>query len=271
MKNPFLNVGLAVGMAAITLTPAASAQMLGGPYVIADASAGNIAPDALPDSPGAARFSSSSDLSGASDEGTGDIPFLHQKTPPQIAPKYKATILAGQSAVPLSVRDKLIFGIRRPAMPGQLTGDLFSAGWAHITDSRPHYGTDSAGFGERLGAAAVRNTTQTLMNFGVLSAALHTDPRYYQLGNSKPFKHRLIYAATRVLVTRKDNGDPFPNFAYIGGVAASSALTNAYYPHRDRSAERTVAGIFTSMGTRVATLEWAEFRQDILGRIFHKH
>ncbi len=250
---------------AVSLCTAARAQIA---VPRAEILAGYAAANVLPDSPGYALERYDVSTSAVPDD-TG-IPFLTSKPMPPVAPKYKSRILAGQGAVPLSGRDKMIFSVRREATIGEFASNLFSAGWAHVTDSRPHYGSDSAGFGERLGAAEVRSFTKSLVGYGVLSAALHTDPRYYQAGDTKPFKTRLIYAATRVIVGRTDSGHATPNIAYIGGVTASSVLTNYYYPHRDRSAERTLAGIFTDMGGRMATLEWEEFGPDILQHLFHK-
>ena len=74
--------------------------------------------------------------------------------PPQIAKRFATTIKPGETALPLSAGDKWQLAIRKQLTLGSLASPLISAGFGNLNNSRPHYGTDSGAFGERLGAAA---------------------------------------------------------------------------------------------------------------------
>jgi hypothetical protein len=52
---------------------------------------------------------------------------------------------------------------------------------------------------------------------------------------------RIWYAATRTLVTRQDSGRSNINASFLGGFAMSVALSNSYYPDRNRNASDAAA------------------------------
>ena len=145
-------------------------------------------------------------------------------------------VAAGERAPRQSGRDKVVASFRSTISPYSLGGELISAGYSQAVDGRPRFGTDRGAFGERLGAAAIRGTSQTLFSSGVLAVILREDPRYYVLGRSEPFGKRVLYSVTRPLVTRTDNGHRTANIALLGGYLGAAALTPTYYPARNRSA-----------------------------------
>lgn len=230
-----------------------------------------IATASLPDSPGAVVASSSAVDAGSSSTlsdslsqmGGGASQQAPAALPTDVAPKYSITIKAGQAAQPLSAADKLVMGFRKQVALGALASWTASAGFSHLLDNRPHYGTDSAGYGERLGAAALRDTSQSVFYYGVYSNLFRQDPRYYVLGPQHHFQHRAVYAASRVVITRKDKGGTAVNWSLLSGIASSAALANAYYPSRDQSVRRTATGILTSLALRAGTQELREFSGEI--------
>jgi len=147
---------------------------------------------------------------------------------------------------------------------------IVSAGLSHLRDGRPHYGTDSGAYGERLGAAALKQSTQAVLVLGVFAGAFHEDPRYYRRGNSHPFMKRAVYAASRVLITRTDSGQPSINWAQICGMAGSAGITNLYYPDRDTGLTPTLRSFGDSFVTGAASNELREFMADIVAKIRHK-
>ena len=192
-------------------------------------------------------------------------------TPPQqVADRLATTIQPGQSAQPLTANDKLQIGVRKELRLGALASALVSAEFGNVMDSRPHYGVDSGAFGQRLGAAAIRQTSQSVFFYGVYSNLFQEDPRYYVMGSQHSFRSRVIYAASRVFITRKDGGRNTPNWALFAAVASSSALTNAYYPDQDRSVRRSVTGTLTSLAVRVGTQQLREFSGEIRQRLHLK-
>ncbi|HWG17213.1 MAG TPA: hypothetical protein VN678_05090 [Acidobacteriaceae bacterium] len=197
--------------------------------------------------------------------GTGEVerskPYLHRNVPP------------GEGLQPLTAGQKFELSIRSRFSAGAFAGALFGAGWSHLNNSRPHYGSDRGAFGERLGAAELKQASESFFTSGLYAAAFHEDPHYYVMGSGQghSIAHRAIYAATRVVVTRTDSGGTSVNFAKLAGLASSNALANAYYPVQDRAVSKTVTAFATNLGTSALSLELSEFLPDVFHAIHHKH
>ena len=101
-----------------------------------------------------------------------------------------------------------------------MLGWPLSAGWSHLIDSSPNYGTNGKAFAQRLGAAAALNSSKEIFSDSILATAFHQDPRYYQLGRSHKLINRAVYAGTRPIIGRTDSGKTIPNYAFILGQAA---------------------------------------------------
>lgn len=197
--------------------------------------------------------------------GTGEVqrskPYLHRTVP------------AGMGLQPLTAGEKFELSLRSRFSAGAFAGALFGAGWSHLNNSRPHYGTDRGAFGERLGAAELKQTSESFFSSGLYAAAFHEDPHYYVMGPGPGHgvAHRAIYAATRVLVTRTDDGGTSVNFAKLTGLASSNALANLYYPAQDQAVSKTISSFLTNIGTSALSLELNEFLPDVIHAVRHKH
>ncbi len=137
-------------------------------------------------------------------------------------------------------------------------------------NGKPHYGTDSGAFGERLGTSAIKQTTSHVLTNGVFTALLHDDPRYYQLGDSVSFKKRLIYAGSRIVITRSDSGRSVINVPRIAATASVAALNNLYYPPEDRGLKESVMSGVTSISTKAVGYEFSEFKSDLMHLVHRK-
>jgi hypothetical protein len=91
-----------------------------------------------------------------------------------------------------------------------------------------------------VGATAAGYGSATFFTNDLLPTVLHQDPRYFQKGQGS-VASRIWYAATRTLVTRQDSGRSNINASFLGGFAMSVALSNAYYPDRNRNASDAAA------------------------------
>jgi hypothetical protein len=171
------------------------------------------------------------------------------KTSMPVAPLYSKYIPADMAAPQIHGREKLILGARDLYSLGNF-GDMFvSAGWGQVWNGQPNYGTDRGAFGQRLGAAAIRETSEGILTDGVFSVMLHEDPRYFVLGPNFGFVHRTLYAVTRPLITRSSSdGHAMPNFALLLGYACAGALTNTYYPKSNRNFRDNISGYGESIG-----------------------
>ena len=179
----------------------------------------------LPDSPGSTTASSAASASASS----------FRDSPPQgPASPTAMVVLPGQQAPRMTVNNKIVAGIKDSISPFSIFAWILDAGYEQLLTASPNYELTTPGiggqFGKRLGAGALRDITEETFGVSILAPLLHEDPRYYKLGKSHSFGARLVYAGTRALITKTDNGHLTPNIQSLGGNLAGSYLTKAYYP-----------------------------------------
>jgi hypothetical protein len=144
------------------------------------------------------------------------------------------------------------------------------AGISQAQNSEPGYGQGAEGYGKRFGAAFADGTIENFMVNAVVPTALHTDPRYYQLGTGG-FMHRTGYALSRLFVTRTDSGHNTFNTGEIGGSLAAAAIsTYSYHPEADKNFPNTASVWGTQVGYDAVRIVLNEFWPDIR-RKFAKH
>ena len=170
---------------------------------------------------------------------------------------------------PLTGHQKFELFTRRTYSPFTFFSAAFDAAYAHVTDSWPDYGHGASGYGKRYGATIADAEARSFFMSFLFPTAFHQDPRYFSSTSTK-FLPRLLYAASRVLITRSDSGNDTVNTSLLAGTAVTTALSNAYYPRP----ERTLSGSLNRFGGSflggVQTNIMREFWPDIT-RIFHKH
>lgn len=226
---------------------------------LADASASSSSLNIFPDAPSAI-------LRGEAAEG-----HTFQKKAAdnaRVASRYAKYIHAGWTAQPITARDKVILGLRDLYSPLSFLGIIGDAGYSHVMNGEPNYGTDRGAFGERLGAAAIRETSEGLFTASVFSPLLHQDPRYYVEGSQYSFIHRAFYAATRPLITRNDSGRTAINASLLLGYAAASGLSYTYYPEINKNFRDTASTYGGALGGAAVGFLVSEFSGDVL-RMVH--
>jgi hypothetical protein len=164
----------------------------------------------------------------------------------------------------LSAKDKFLLGAKDAVTPYAMASWFISAGWSQLTNGQPNYGTDKGAYGQRLGAAAIRASSEGIFSTSIMANVFHEDPRYYRMGPGHNIARRAVYAATRVLVTRTDSGRATPNLSLITGNLAGAALTNAYYPPLNHGAKQTMLIFGSSLGGSALGFGVSEFLQDAL-------
>jgi hypothetical protein len=174
------------------------------------------------------------------------------------------TVQANEVAQPMTAHEKFVGGLLDSVSLFSASGWLLSAGWEQVTNGSPNYGTDSGAFGQRLGAAAIRGVSQTVLSESVFAPLFHEDPRYYVLGRGNGFFKRAFYAGTRVLVNRTDSGRNSINFAVLAGNAVGAAITPAYYPSQNTSASEVAKTFGSSLGGSALGFVVDEFIIDAL-------
>ncbi len=185
-----------------------------------------------------------------------------------IVPINDLFVPAGWRAQPMSAHNKVVAGAKDLISVENIGAIVISAGYSEITNGLPNYGTGADAFGKRLGAAAIRETSQTLFSEVVLAPLLHEDSRYYQKGPASNPIRRTLYAITRPLITRSDNGSETVNGSLLLGYAAAAAITPAYYPSINRNFHDTAATFGGSIGGAAIGFFVSEFSTDVL-QAFH--
>lgn len=186
------------------------------------------------------------------------------------APLYARTIQPGDTAQPLSPRQEEILGLRNLYSPLSLMGVGIAAGYSHLTNGQPNYGTNRDAFAKRLGASLARDTSQGFFSDVLLAPRMHEDSRYYIEGPQRSPAHRLIYALTRTLVTRTNDGSESVNGSVLLGYAGAAVLTNAYYPSMNRNVGDTFRTYGSSLGGNALGNVAHEFSGDLLALVHLK-
>lgn len=152
----------------------------------------------------------------------------------------------------------------------------FNAGITQIGEDRlPHKdtGDELADWGSRTARVFATRTTYTFFGNGVYPALFKQDPRY-ERSRHKGLGRRALHAASRVFVTRDDDGNLEPNYSRFAGSLTANALANIWErstPGRDRvGADATMRRFARSFATGALTnIIFREFGPDIF-RIFRR-
>jgi hypothetical protein len=170
---------------------------------------------------------------------------------------------------PLSPHCKLQLFLRRAYSPYTFASAAFEAGIAQMSAQWPQYGGGMQGWGKRYGATLTDTESRRFIQTYLLSTVLHQDPRYFP-STSTSLIGRAWYAATRVVVTRGDNGHSQFNASEMLGALSTSALQNSYYPQHYRTVDATISRFTGALSSDATSAILREFTPD-LKRMFNRH
>ncbi len=176
---------------------------------------------------------------------------------------------APSAYVPLSAHCKLLLFKSRAYSPYTFASAAFEAGIAQMSAEWPQYGGGMQGWGKRYGATLTDTESRRFIQTYLLSTVLHQDPRYFPSPQTSLIG-RAWYAATRVLITRGDNGRSEFNTSEILGALSTSALQNAYYPQHYRTVDATISRFTGALSSDATSAMLREFTPD-LKRMFNRH
>lgn len=203
-------------------------------------------------------------------EEAGQLPVHRSYTASYRVSKWYGVIDPGVEVQKLTKHDKLMFWAHESITPTAWFPIVYSAGWGQLTNSDPKYGTDSAAFGERFGAAALRVTSFRFFCDSLFPVMTREDPRYFRKAYGSIWA-RGFYSASRVVITRSDAGETTANYSSIAGHLSGSALTMTYYPAVSSNAtvvfETFAWSIFGGAGGNV----FLEFWPDVRDAVFRRH
>jgi len=136
-------------------------------------------------------------------------------------------------AAPMNVRQKFQLSWKARTDPMQFAFVAVVAAVQQQRDDYPGFGDGMSGYAKRYAAAYATVWTRSLITQALLPAVLRQDPRYFYKGTGST-RSRVVYAMSRSVVRRGDNGRWQPNYSGLLGSLASGATANLYYPPEDR-------------------------------------
>jgi hypothetical protein len=90
-----------------------------------------------------------------------------------------------------------------------------------------------SGFGKSYGAALSQREIAAMLQRWAVPTLFHEDPRYFRAPPHEDILQRGVYAVSRVVLTKADDGRDKLNCSYLLGGFASVAIGNAYIRNRD--------------------------------------
>lgn len=164
---------------------------------------------------------------------------------------------------PLTPHQKFVMWARGAYDPLGLAGDAVKAALEHSPQGGfCDYGSGLPGYGKCFGSALLDANVSSFFGDYLFPVWLHQDPRYFRLGRGS-IPLRLLYAVSRVFITRTDSGGSAFASASLMGTLLAGVTSNFYYPRQDRGVNLTLSRMEWDLGgTAIFNIE-AEFWPDI--------
>jgi hypothetical protein len=170
---------------------------------------------------------------------------------------------------PLTPVEKLTIFYQSTYSPYTFLSAAFDAGLAQAEGDFRGYGGGLQGYGKRYGAILADAEASIFFSKFFFPWILKQDPRYFRMEEG-PLSKRALYAVSRVLVTRSDQGGCTFNSSRLLGRLVVKSLSNSYYPAERRglgpTLRRTANGMITDASMSLAK----EFWPDIRDKLFRK-
>ena len=184
-----------------------------------------------------------------------------------VIPNYRS-VSADQKLPPQTVKDKFVAAGHDSFDYGSFILAAVQAGFSIDGNAYPEFGKGVLGYGRYYWRTLLDTADENFMVGGVLPAVLHQDSRFYTLGHGS-IAHRALYASSRILITRQDDGSAAPNYSEIIGAGAASGISSTYYPERYRTWTKVGQKWLTSVLIDSGNFTFKEFWPDINQKLFH--
>ena len=159
---------------------------------------------------------------------------------------------------PLSARQKVEIFTGQTFDPSLVIMAAALAGIEQAGNLSPNFGQGSRAYAKRFGAMNASLAMGSFLSQTGLPMLFHQDPRYFKKETGS-VASRLWYAVSRVAVTQSDRGNTTFNVSQVGSLAASTAITNSYYPAVNRTAGQNAIRFSIGLGVSAAWNIMREF------------
>jgi hypothetical protein len=186
-----------------------------------------------------------------------------------LVPNFR-TVSADIKLPPMSPKDKFIIAGKDTFDYSALFVAGIQAGFAMNSKSYPEFGQGLKGYGQYYWHTLADTTSENFFVGGLGPIVFKQDNRFYTLGHGS-FGKRSFYAITRVLVTRKDDGDSAFNFSEVIGSGASAGLSTLWYPKEYQTWTKVGQKWLTSDLIDCFNFWWKEWWPTANKHVFHTH
>jgi hypothetical protein len=186
-----------------------------------------------------------------------------------IMPNYRA-VSAGAIPPPPTAKEAFI-------LAGQNTFDYSSFVFVALTsliakgeDDHPDLGKGPAGYWAYTWRGFVDKADGNYLVIWALPTVFHEDERFYAKGQGRKF-NRMVYAASRVLITPDYHGKNTVNASEIVGRGIAQGVSLSYYPSEDRTVAESAEKYGYAVMRDSLTNVFREFWPDIATHVLHHH
>lgn len=193
------------------------------------------------------------------------------KPPPQAPDTPAASAPAPTANSPrdrLTVGQKFTYALYRGFGPGAALSSFAVGGYQQALDKKKGYGQGAEGYFSRVGGSYATFAAKQMVGSFALASIFRQDPRYLPSGRQSR-RARLVYALSRVVVTRGDNGRTQFNICAVGGGIGAGLISNAWHEPPDHTFGHGLSRGGMTLGVEALRNVFREFWPDIrrkLGR-----
>lgn len=162
------------------------------------------------------------------------------------------------NAPPMLAKEKFKLSFRSLIDPVSIVTVAGIAGAEQYKGLFSGYGSGIEGYGKRFGAAYTNRFAGDMLSRAAFPAIFHQDPRYFYKGKGS-IRSRALYAMSRAVVTRTDDGHLRPNYSEVLGDFSAGAISNLYYPQADRGFSLVMINGATGVGANAVSNLIREF------------
>ena len=148
-----------------------------------------------------------------------------------VVPNFYVSFIS--DAAPLNTAQKFKLSWKATIDPFQFAGVAVIAGIQKARDQFPGFGGGWEGYAKRYAAAYAAESTQRMFTRVLMPSIFRQDPRYFYKGDGT-VPSRVLYALSRAVIRKGDNGHWQPNYSSVLGSFAAAGVSNFYYPEEDR-------------------------------------
>jgi hypothetical protein len=186
-----------------------------------------------------------------------------------IVPNFRS-VSADLKLPPMSPKEKFIVAGKDTFDYSALFVAGIQAGFAMNSKSYPEFHQGAAGYARYYWHTLADTASENFFVGGIGPVVFKQDNRFYTLGHGS-FGKRSWYAVTRVLVTRRDNGDETFNFSEVIGSGASAGLSTLWYPKQYQTWTKVGQKWLTSDLIDCFNFWWKEWWPTANKYVFHTH